>query len=569
MFKFEITSLYEQADAIRGGIMRDKQYSSLHKACNVEIYGGKASMLSSLLNKGLSSVVDGYVLSVNTFRSFLLDSGLSEDTIKLAIKYDEQAIEDILNVIYYAKWGKLLMDELGELFNLIKKPLCVRSSAVLEDGANRSYSGIYSSSVNIQSLGEFLGAIRQTWASAFSPNAVLYSKRIGSELSMMAVCIQPQINSLSAGVAFYENGRLSVSAAYGHGIGVVSGKVPCDNYFWDNPTAKPVIRLASKEFCHIPNESNSSIVMHYIDQKWRKKDSVLLFVLGAYERNSILNCEIKSCFDKDLRNEPALNDEERERLSRYIYQNLIPALGDRNWDIEWAIDHDGAIYILQARPLTAAFANNQNDSVSAYSGLDFNREHIKGVSISSGIGIGKLRFVTKESYTQVKSGEIAAMNFIEDEYLGVLDKVDALIIGDGSILSHCAIIAREWQIPCVGGIHKKDLTEGFTYTVNGNTGQVSVAGKSGDLSLSSTYSDYTPHEAGFSILPWLSAAVCTVYAQPHKKKFLLNELISQIDGLPNGCFVDFSGVDQLTTENEKYNQALREMFDLAFNYYKG
>src|SRR5262249_5331318 len=58
-------------------------------------------------------------------------------------------------------------------------PLAVRSSATAEDSAAASFAGIHHSSLHCRSTAEVLRAVRECYASLWTPAALAYRRRLG------------------------------------------------------------------------------------------------------------------------------------------------------------------------------------------------------------------------------------------------------------------------------------------------------------------------------------------------------------------------------------------------------
>jgi pyruvate,water dikinase len=121
-------------------------------------------------------------------------------------------------------------------------PLAVRSSAVGEDAAGRSFAGQFDSVVNVRDDEALLAALRTCWASAFSDRVATYCARHGvaDDALRMAVVVQRMVVGDVSGVLFTRDPALPpddpratdalLSAAWGLGEGVVSGRADADAY---------------------------------------------------------------------------------------------------------------------------------------------------------------------------------------------------------------------------------------------------------------------------------------------------------------------------------------------------
>jgi phosphohistidine swiveling domain-containing protein len=103
---------------------------------------------------------------------------------------------------------------------------------------------------------------------------------------------------------------------------------------------------------------------------------------------------------------------------------------------------------------------------------------LQGVACSSGIFKGIARIArTLEETKNIKEGEILVTKFTDPGWTPVLGKVNAVVTEVGGMLSHAAVISREYGIPAVLNIQNiMNLVEdGQVIEVNGNDGTVRIA----------------------------------------------------------------------------------------------
>jgi rifampicin phosphotransferase len=211
--------------------------------------------------------------------------------------------------------------------------LAVRSSAVGEDGGAASFAGQFETVLGVQPTEDAVwSAVRQVWASAFTPHALRYLREQGHDTARMAVVVQRLVEPQVSGVAFSldpvtgERDRAVVSAVYGLGEGLVSGALDADTYRVRFPAAGlPAVDAAVAD----------------------KAQAVRPLPTGGTAMVPV---------DADLRHQPALTDAEAVEVAA-----AVRALADRfgaPQDVEWALADgtDGArtLHVLQARPVTAA-----------------------------------------------------------------------------------------------------------------------------------------------------------------------------------------------------------------------
>lgn len=201
-------------------------------------------------------------------------------------------------------------------------PVAVRSSACAEDSETASYAGQQETYLYVRGADDVLARVRDCWASFFSERAIFYRQRKGSLDDLgMAVVVQRMVRAEVAGVLFTcdpvqrRRDRMVVEAVLGLGEAAVSGSVTPDHYVLKRDGTVKRAQVAEQPFAIVPVEAG-----------------------GVEERE--LGPEGA---------EQKLGEEHLRELAR-IGDDLERRLGGPQ-DIEWALE-DGAIYVLQARPVT-------------------------------------------------------------------------------------------------------------------------------------------------------------------------------------------------------------------------
>jgi rifampicin phosphotransferase len=200
----------------------------------------------------------------------------------------------------------------------------VRSSSNSEDLPNFSGAGLYTTVPNVNHAEDLGRAVRTVWASVFNAEAVEARRQAGirHDQVAMAVFVQRAVDSVSAGVMvtrdpFDATHRdvVYVSAKRGIGIKVVEGK-----------------RVAEQSMV----EARSGAVRR----------------LSRSEESAELKLDAAGGVSERPLEGPArdvLGEDQLRQLAR-VGRDLQRLLGGRPQDIEWAIDPQGRIVVLQARP---------------------------------------------------------------------------------------------------------------------------------------------------------------------------------------------------------------------------
>jgi pyruvate, water dikinase len=205
-------------------------------------------------------------------------------------------------------------------------PLAVRSSATTEDAADASFAGLQDTYLWVIGAPATLIRVRSCWASLYSVPSITYRRRHSLPESgvAMAVVVQAMVNAQKAGVMFTrspltgDRSVVTIEGAWGLGSAVVSGEVTPDRFVIAKITGEISVReISDKHLQHLPAPQG-----------------------GVSEVET----------PEHLRRAPCLSDAEITAL-RDIARNVERHYG-RPQDIEWAIDQEGKIHLLQSRPET-------------------------------------------------------------------------------------------------------------------------------------------------------------------------------------------------------------------------
>jgi phosphoenolpyruvate synthase/pyruvate phosphate dikinase len=107
-----------------------------------------------------------------------------------------------------------------------------------------------------------------------------------------------------------------------------------------------------------------------------------------------------------------------------------------------------------------------------------NASRIQGIAASSGSYTGKVRVILDESeFHKIHPGDVLVCPITSPVWSMLFPSIGALVTDSGGILSHSAIIAREYRIPAVvaAGNATELLKDGQMITVNGTQGIVEAA----------------------------------------------------------------------------------------------
>jgi phosphoenolpyruvate synthase/pyruvate phosphate dikinase len=265
------------------------------------------------------------------------------------------------------------------------KPLVIRSSATCEDSPLLSFAGQYSSFLNIRGQKKIIDAIKLCYKSLFSENAKIYALKNNIKLEDEKMAIAIQELSL-------------VKIA-----GVIF-------------TANPV------------NKDNQKIIVEYTKG------------LG----DVVVSGKIKPTYQEIYKNR--INSIGIDFLHKLVLDALkLEKLFNYPQDIEWGWDGRD-IFIFQSRNITTF---NKVPKIFEYI-FKKNKVIGKGITVSSGSSLGNLKIIkNKQDYGIIKKGDIVLVKSeLDVSFIKKMPLINGLIM-NGGILSHMAVIVREFNIPCI------------------------------------------------------------------------------------------------------------------------
>ena len=169
---------------------------------DVSEYGSKAVMLGLLISKGFF-VPDGFCISTRAFnRHFENMEGFKDSNNSFSVHPEE-----LKTFVKKHKMCSSLLSEIGDrtksLIDSGVNEFAVRSSAIDEDLSSGSFAGVYSTTLNVNSKNEMSDAIISTWCSYFSKAAHYYrSRKAINDLNGMSILIQEMIKPRFSGILF-------------------------------------------------------------------------------------------------------------------------------------------------------------------------------------------------------------------------------------------------------------------------------------------------------------------------------------------------------------------------------
>jgi pyruvate,water dikinase len=468
------SSLTETLENIQHHIREESEHKSVQKVSEyvlpytqvthemVDFVGGKNANLGEVLSRVKLPIPHGFAITTAAFDRVLEFNGLTDEIRKLKMEIDaadpqsiSEISEEIQRLFMNAAVPPDLEQKISESYAHLMavtgydeaNPLKValRSSALGED-SELSFAGQYLSVLNVPPE-NMMKEYRQVLASLFSPRAILYRlhKGIPFEEAAMSVACLEMLDSVVSGVMYsrhpfnYLEDKIIINAVWGLGPYAVDGVVTPDTYTLSK-TSPPVL-LKSEIF-----PKKVRLVT--------KSDGYLV------EEQVAPECLERSCLS------------EKQAITLAEYALKLEAHFQCPQDVEWALDDEDNLIILQSRPLRieAEEAKADNPPIPGYTVL-----LEEGSIACPGVGCGHVhRVMSENDLASFPDGGVLVAPHSSPQFVMVMPRAQAILTDSGSVTGHMASLAREFKVPALLNTHKATtvLKQGETVTVDGYTGRV-------------------------------------------------------------------------------------------------
>lgn len=398
--------------------------------------GSKMSRLGEIHNKLGIPVPNGFSLTVRFFEEIMLEGDLRKKKDAIFYDLDFENVAEIARASYETQqlFATFKIPEHLErvVFDVFDKTfpqnsnvkVAVRSSAIGEDSSMYSFAGLHRSILNV-SKENVIDASLEVLISKYSPQSVVYRYISGlrdEDMPMSVACIE-MIDASSGGVLYTKDPEnieqgIVIQAVYGLGTQVVEGGIKPQQFIVEHSNEAKLLKFESG------NQTILNEVLH---------------------TDGITNRTIQ----KELNENPCLSSEQIKTLVHYALK--IEEHYQCPQDIEWVVDKNGIVFIVQARPLMI----KSKEKIVLENKYDLNELDTKyqaliktGDCASSGLAFGKVIIIDAlKDIKNVENGDILVAKKNMPEFSGLIHKISAIITDAGSTTGHLAIIAREQKVP--------------------------------------------------------------------------------------------------------------------------
>ena len=402
----------------------------------VDWVGGKNAHLGEAMKIGLP-IPAGFAITTRAYADFLAFNDLVDEINKRKMEIDpanpqtvKQVSDDIQALISAAQMPPALSEAILAAYARMQETLAespgapvrvsMRSSAIGED-SELSFAGQYLTILNVPG-DQLLPAYKKILASLYTPRAISYRLNKGirdEDIAMSVVCLQ-MVDAVASGVMYshhpfnLRDDNLLISAVWGLGPYAVDGVITPDTY-----------RVAKTEDFPILDMKVSRKAIQLV----AKPDAGLQEIPVPPEHQD------ESC----------LSPEQIKVLAAYGLK-LEEHYGCPQ-DVEWALDKDGRLMVLQSRPLVLQAPTGQElQNIPAVTGYPVLVEG--GAAAFPGVGCGPAFLIQRdEDLLDFPDGAVLVARHSSPKFVMVMAKAQAIVTDSGSISGHMASLSREFSLP--------------------------------------------------------------------------------------------------------------------------
>jgi pyruvate,water dikinase len=401
--------------------------------------GGKMAELGEVHQRRGIEIPHGFVVTARGFRRFMEHNELQTEIDRRLQAAGAEQLDhlaelsgEIRELIARAEIPGDLEQAIREQYALLEQvdgegvAVAVRSSALGEDLPGASFAGQHDSQLNV-AKGSLFDAYRAVVASKYSLPAMTYRLSRGNrdENEIMCVGVLSMVDAVAGGVLYTRNpvdsadDSVIVSATWGLPVAVVEGSVAAD--LWTVARGNP------------PEVQRRTIARKRMKAARLPDEGV---------------CHVELSGEEGAR--PSLTDEQVLELARLGLR--LEEDDDAPQDLEWALDRDGRIVLLQCRRLPLVQApgskGERAEAETASAAVV-----LRGtVTASPGAAAGPAFAVrTEPEALQFPEGSVLVTVQPLPRWATLLSRAVAVVSEQGSVAGHLANVAREFGVPALFG----------------------------------------------------------------------------------------------------------------------
>ncbi|MCP4606327.1 MAG: pyruvate, water dikinase [Proteobacteria bacterium] len=404
--------------------------------------GSKMATLGEMGNKLGIRVPVGFVVTAEAYRQFMGYNKIQPEIDKLIQASDKDNVEQLHDLsegirqfVIGCPFPPVLKKAIEDQYSILETEsrdsvsMAIRSSAIGEDSPDMSSAGQYLSILGVRK-DNIPMAYKEVIASKYQIQAMAYRLNRGIRDEDVAMCVgcMPLIEAGSGGVAYSGNPlnkadkNVIILSVWGHPKPVVDGRTAMDLFV-------------------VSRDKPMKLLQKVIQQK--------RYEYSLSEENGIC----PETIEKEKGEKPSLSDAMVLKITKLVLE--IEKHFGSSQDIEWIVDKDDEIHILQSRPLKQMERPRSLSESIIDESISSSIILKGGITASPGAAAGKVFIVKKEEDALgFPDGAILVASQSLPYWAMLLEKAAAVVTEQGSIAGHLANVAREFGVPAIFGLKK-------------------------------------------------------------------------------------------------------------------
>ncbi|MFZ2089528.1 MAG: PEP/pyruvate-binding domain-containing protein, partial [Desulfobaccales bacterium] len=425
--------------------------------------GGKSAHLGEVQNRLHLPIPLGFAITTSAYEAFLAHNELVEEINKRKLAIDindldtiREASEEIQAMITSARIPPALEEAILEAYARMAEAIghgeamprvSLRSSAIGED-SELSFAGQYLTVLNVIPE-ELLKSYKAVIASLYSPRAISYRLVKGirdEDIAMSVACLQ-MIDSQASGVMYSRHpvnileDNIIINALWGLGAYAVEGILTPDTY-------------------KVAKDQDLTILETKIAPK---PVQLVNSPEGGVEEIEV---------EPERQAAACLTPEQMRTLASYAIK-LEEHYGVSQ-DIEWALDWENRLFVLQSRPLQLKSSGAKD--VEAIPRLPGYPLLVEGGAVAcSGVGFGPAYHIRDmEDLKDFPEGAVLVARHSSPKFVIIMRRAQGIVADHGSVSGHMAALTREFGVPTILGAEGATgaIPPGAEITVDAYSGRV-------------------------------------------------------------------------------------------------
>ncbi|MDX9739413.1 MAG: PEP/pyruvate-binding domain-containing protein [Candidatus Dojkabacteria bacterium] len=423
----------------------------------------------------------------------------------LKSEFDDEVVEELLSA--YTR-----------LSGFTDAWVSVRSSVVFPSSPEVSFSGVFSTELNIRGLKNLIDSIKRIYSSLYTDDVVAYASSKGINLAdvKLSVVVQKMIQAEVSGVAFtvdpitQDSTKLSIEAIFGLGDTISLGELTPDTYLLEKKELNVIEKhIAPQEWMKVRmlsgSRGSSGVERIKISNNWSHRQKLEDKYLKEISKIALI-------VENKLRQ--AQNIEwvlaggkvwvlQSKDLYERTAESTLTVVDSRDFDtlaevLKLSIDKYSGLGMIESKAVEHAKRivqsnKHEYDSVTAKligiakkktsqtakvesSSLASVKEDllVSGIGASFGQIVGRAVVLEKDKEIQISKNDILVIREYGSEMESLIVHAGGVVMDTGGLTSDTSILCREFDIPAVVGTQKGSLLikDGDIIRLDGNTGSV-------------------------------------------------------------------------------------------------